>query len=177
MDFSLFDFGVDDDYNNDDYNDYGTNNYEGEGLGSVDYNNSASTKTLAPSTATQQAPLGTKSTMRCDTCGSTKFRNVDGTYICSVCGTISHKYVETMQDIEWAEVSAMNLLYNRIDGGEHFLKDKTFRESKTTLFLNAIRTCLEAHLDVMVDPNGLIAAPQQLRDVVLLLYDTWAESQ
>ena len=79
--------------------------------------------------------------------------------------------------MEWDELSTMNLLSNRLDGGLRILKDKTFRESKTTLFTKALKICLDAHLDVLVDPNGPIAAPPQLREVVTLLFDTWAEKQ
>lgn len=197
MDFSLFDFGVEEDFNNyddnaafDDYDSMATTGYSSAGttgyssVGTTGYSSAGTTGyssagSVAPtaSQATQQAALWSKSKMCCETCGSTSFKNVDGTYICKVCGTMSHNYIETMQDMEWAEASTMGFLSSRLDGNLRTLKDKTFRESKTTLFSMALKTCLNAHLDVLVDPNGPIAAPSQLREVVTLLFDTWVEKQ
>lgn len=180
MDISIFDLNVDDDYN--DYYNNNSSNSNNYVLDSYDSNidtveQIASTIPTASlkSTGSQKAPQ--KSSMVCDQCGSTNIHKEDGRYVCKDCGKVAQNYVDAYMDIEWEEAASLNVFRNRIDGSEHILKDKMFRESKTTTYPSAIKFSLEEHLDVLVDPKGPIAAPPKLRDVVLILFDTWVEKQ
>lgn len=179
MDFSLFDFGLDEDYYDDD-NNVNSSSLPHDNFGETATVNSSAIPTapVVPDSGISQAPVGQKSAMRCETCGSTSFHKNGGTYVCRVCGTQTQHYANAISEAEWTDPGALSIT-QRIIGtsNDTVLKDKTFRESKTTHFVDAVRRCLEAHLDVMVDPNGPIASPPQLRDIVLELYNVWAEKQ